>query len=437
MVARNTTAEIKLWDQRLGAVTWLHDKGYAVFRFADTFLNSGLDVSPIHLSIASALKSNPPISFPSLNFATFKGLPGLLADALPDKFGNQLIDAWLAQQGLATQDFNPVDRLCYLGKRSLGALEFYPVVNKQLEKSLTINLTELAEIAQMVMQERTSFADSFAGNEKDTAQALLNILSVSTSAGGARPKAIIALNDKGEVRSGQAPAPKDFDYWLLKFDGVNDVELGAPNGYGKIEYAYYLMAKAAGIEMTECRLLHENDRSHFLTKRFDRVDGEKIHMQSFCGLQHYDFNAPGAFSYEQAFATMRQLRLPASAAEQLFRRMVFNVLARNQDDHTKNISFLMGRDGVWRLAPAYDVTYAHNPAGQWTNQQQMRLNGKRDQFVLDDFLTIGQAINLKTSREIVEQISATVKAWPHYAALAGVDDQQRIDRIANAHRFIP
>ncbi|HCT99558.1 MAG TPA: toxin HipA [Methylococcaceae bacterium] len=409
------TAEVKLWDERMGAVTWITELNCASFQFDTQFLRKNRDVSPIHLPISDAQRVNTTFMFSGLAFDTFQGLPGLLADSLPDSFGHRLLDVWLAQKGLTPQHVNPVERLCYMGTRSMGALSFHPIKNHTFEQSNVLALNELVEITQKIMADKAQFAIPLGQTDKEKAQALLNVLSVSTSAGGARPKAIIAMNASGEIRSGLIVAPEGFDYWLLKFDGVTEGELGKPTEYGKREYAYYLMAKDCGIEMSECRLLEENGRHHFMTTRFDRVNHEKIHMQTLCGLQHYDYRQAGAYSYEQAFATMRQLNLKAHEAEQLFRRMVFNVMAKNQDDHTKNISFLMDKKGTWHLSPAYDVTYAHNPLGQWTNQHQMRVNGKRENISVEDFSQVARSINLKHDNAIIEQISDVIHAWPRYA----------------------
>ena len=435
MVSRVDTAEVKLWGETVGALAWMTDQGYAVFEYAPEFLKKDWDISPIHMSIADAQRGDATFAFPALNRETFKGLPGLLADALPDKYGNNIIDAWLARQGRSAQDFSPVERLCYMGKRGMGALEFEPSAVKKFETSVAVEIADLVSLAQTIMKERAQLDVELGNNQQSNADAILDILRVGTSAGGARPKAIIAMNDQGDVRSGQSEAPADFDFWILKFDGVSDLELGEPQGYGRIEYAYYLMAKAAGINMTECRLLEENGRAHFLTKRFDRVVGEKLHMHSLCGLAHYDFNQAGAYSYEQAFAAMRTLRLSKAEAAEQFRRMVFNLLSRNQDDHTKNISFLIGQSGNWLLSPAYDVTYAHNPGGRWTNLHQMTVNGKRDDFFLEDVMAVAESIKLNTADKIIDEVREAVSRWSEFAKEAGVPEK-RIKEIGEQHRVL-
>jgi serine/threonine-protein kinase HipA len=327
-----------------------------------------------------------------------------------------------------------VERLCYTGRRSTGALEFEPALGGRQDKAVPVEVAGLVELAQQIMQERKTLHASLGSTEREHAEALMDILRVGTSAGGARPKAVIAMNAQGNVLSGQTDVPAGYDYWILKFDGVNDLELGRPAGYGRIEYAYYRMAQAAGIHMTECRLLEENGRAHFMTRRFDRVDGHKLHLQSLCGLAHYDFNLPGAYGYEQVFGVMRRLRLSKAEAAEQYRRMVFNIVARNLDDHTKNIAFLMGPDGTWRLSPAFDVIYAHNPAGRWTNQHQLSLNGKRDGFTRQDLLDAGDAISLPRPADIIDEVSAAVARWAEFAQQAGIDPQASAG-IARSHRL--
>lgn len=419
MVDKVTTAYVRLWGQRIGAVAWLPDREVAAFEYLPEFLSSGLDVAPLTMPLGEA--RGQVFEFPSLNRETFLGLPGLLADALPDKFGNAIIDAWLVRNGRSAADFSPVERLCYTGTRAMGALEFEPAMNARLERAVPVEVAELVGLAQQVMAERGSLDARMGDGDGPDREAMRDILRVGTSAGGARPKAVIAMNDEGRVLSGQTAVPEGYHYWLLKFDGVTDLELGAPAGYGRIEYAYYLMARAAGIEMSECRLLEENGRAHFMTRRFDRQGNDKLHLQSLCGIAHYDYNTPGAYGYEQAFEVMRRLRLTKAEAVQQYRRMLFNVVARNQDDHTKNIAFLMDRDGRWRLAPAFDVIYAHNPKGQWTDQHQMSINGKRDHFTRADLLAVGESISVSQPGDILDEIVGVVARWPEYAAQAGVD----------------
>lgn len=433
MVKKIDTAMVSLWGESVGAVSWLDDRGYGIFEFDRSFLNKGLDVSPVHMSLSDARQGDARFSFPSLNKDTYLGLPGLLADALPDKFGNSIIDTWLARNGRDSSSFSPVERLCYTGRRGMGALEFSPNAIEKYDGSVPVEISDLVKLAQDIMNERKGLDVQLGNTERDNADAIMDILRVGTSAGGARPKAVIAMNSKGNIMSGQAEAPEGYDYWLLKFDGVTDLELGEPAGYGRIEYAYYHMAKAAGINMTSCKLLEENGRAHFMTKRFDRVNGRKQHMQSLCGIAHYDFNMAGAYGYEQAFEVMRQLRLSKAEATEQYRRMLFNIIARNQDDHTKNISFLMGSNGQWTLSPAYDVTYSHNPAGKWTNQHQMSVNGKRDHFSKQELIAVGESISISRPEDILNEVIAAVEKWPEYAKDAGVK-KKLILEISQQHR---
>jgi serine/threonine-protein kinase HipA len=432
LVDRNETAYVELWDMRVGAVLWDSDRGLASFEFEPSFLNSGLDPAPLTMPIDEARRGRAVFEFPDLAYKTFYGLPGMLADSLPDKYGNNIINAWLARQGRTPESFSPVERLCYTGKRGMGALEFTPVIGDGANESVLVEVQELVRLAHKVIHERSQLDTNF-----NHLEALTDIIRVGTSAGGARPKAVIALNDKtGKVRSGQVTAPAGFSYWIMKFDGVKDDTLGDPAGYGRIEYAYYKMAKQCEINMTECRLYEEGDRAHFMIKRFDRTEkGKKIHMQSLCGMAHFDFNEAGGYSYEQAFQIMRRLRLPHSDAEQLFKRMVFNLVARNQDDHPKNIAFLMDKSGTWKLSPAFDMTYAHNPSGDWTHKHQMTVNGKREGFVYDDLIAVADEMNIKKGSQIIDQIVEVVSRWREFAKAVGVEINQ-IEAISRTHRFL-
>ena len=408
-----TLAEVRIWGHTAGMVLWNGNTQSAVFEYDPSFERFGWNLSPIVMP----LTPHRSFQFTMLSKETFLGLPGLLADALPDTYGKALLDRWLATMGRSFA--NPIERLCYQGKRSMGALEFEPAQDTYLEKVTRIEIDSLVEIAQEALLQKSNLNVNLSENKKE---ALLNIIKVGTSAGGQRAKAVIAYNEKTqEVRSGQIEAPEGFEHWLLKLDGVTNRELGDPTHYGLIEFAYYLMAKDAGIEMMPCRILEENGRSHFMTKRFDRTGGkEKIHTQTLCGIAHYDYKMLRAFSYEQMFQVMRQLRLPYVQAEQMFRRMVFNVMARNQDDHTKNISFLMDKSGKWKLSPAYDMSWAYNPAGEWTSQHQMSINNKWTNITLEDVLKVAASINIRKPKEIVEQIADVVAHWPEYAKPLGI-----------------
>jgi serine/threonine-protein kinase HipA len=415
-------ADVKIWGNNVGVVLWDEVRNYGIFEFNKSFLKLGLDLSPISLPLVAAQRGNRIFSFPMLNPETFKGLPGLLSDSLPDKFGNQIIDAWLAQQGKNTADFNPVDRLCYIGKRGMGALEFEPANTVTVENSNPIQIQELVQFAKAILDNRNDFHTNL-----DSKKGFSDILQVGSSAGGARAKAVIAYNKStGEVRSGQVDGLDGFEYWLIKFDGVTNHQLGDPKGYGNIEYAYYLMAADAGISMSESRLMTENNRSHFMTKRFDRQNNQKIHMQTLCGIAHFDYNQPRAYSYEQAFQVMRQMKLPYSDMEELYRRMVFNIMARNQDDHTKNISFLMFPNGQWQLSPAYDITYAYNPDNFWLKAHQMSVNGKREAIMLEDLLAIAKNINIKKPKEIITLCNKVMANWADYASKARIDSVQML-----------
>ncbi|HET7569161.1 MAG TPA: type II toxin-antitoxin system HipA family toxin [Gammaproteobacteria bacterium] len=435
MARRGTVAEVHLWGAQIGAVSWDPDRELGAFEYAPAFRDSGIQVAPLTMPLGPAI-----YEFPELARASFHGLPGLLADSLPDKFGHAVIDAWLARTGRSPADFSPVDRLLYIGRRAMGALEFHPARARR-EGAHPIDVAELVELASRILTRREHFHADLGHDGDERRQAMKDILQVGVSAGGARAKAIVAWNpDTNEVRSGQVPAPAGFGYWLLKFDGVShnrdrDI-LADPQGYGLIEYAYHHMARAAGIEMTECRLLAENGRHHFMTKRFDRTDsGDRLHMQSLSGIAHLDFNQAGAHGYEQAFQVIERLKLGKDAIEEQFRRMVFNIAARNQDDHTKNIAFLMDRRGRWSLSPAFDLNFAYNPSGQWTSRHQMSINGKRENITRDDLLTVADRfrITLPRANKFVDQVADAVARWPEFAKEAGIGGQRTME-IGRLHR---
>ncbi len=431
MVTTNT-AFVKIWGQVVGAVSWNETTGIASFEYDPKFKALGIDLSPIKIPI----KSNRNIfSFPELRvsrhdeYDTFKGLPGLLADVLPDKYGNQLINSWLAQQGRAENSMNPVEQLCFIGTRGMGALEFEPTQLKPNKRTFEVEIHSLVDIAQRMLHKREDFETNLNKNEQ---QAMLDILKIGTSAGGARPKAIIAYNPKTrQVRSGQTNAPKGFEHWLIKLDGVSDAQFGESKGYGRIEMAYYNMAKDCGIQMMDSILLEEHGRAHFMTKRFDReANNIKHHVQTFCAIQHYDFNDMHSFSYEQLFQTMRILHLPYPQAEQLFRRMAFNVIAKNCDDHTKNFAFMLKQGGVWELAPAYDICYAYRPDSIWVSQHALSINGKRKNFTRHDLLTVAKSMHIKKANTIIDKINNIVNNWHAYAEAVNVKPKLR-DNIKN------
>ncbi|MCK9249938.1 MAG: type II toxin-antitoxin system HipA family toxin [Solirubrobacteraceae bacterium] len=430
-----SAASVFLWGTEIGAVAIPDDTTLGSFRYTDRFVGSGIEVAPLTMPLAART-----YRFPDLEPRTFHGLPGLLADALPDRFGNQVIDAWLATQGRPPGSMDPVERLCYIGTRGMGALEFRPATGPRPATADPVRIDALTQLAADVLASRERLHVRF----DDAPQgALRDILLVGTSAGGARAKALIAWSPTtGEVRTGHAGAPEGFEHWLLKFDGVagnGDHDITDPLGYGAVEHAYALMARDAGIVMTATRLLEDGPRRHFMTRRFDRTpDGERLHMQTLGAMRHFDYNDPTAYSYEQAVHTCRMLDLPIDDIDQMARRAVFNVVARNQDDHVKNISFLMDRSGTWTLAPAYDITYNHNPDGMWTRRHQMSLNDKRTDFVrrdVDAFL-VSCGLSPARRREIVADVTAAVyDRWAPHAASAGVPDDVR-DRIAGDHRRI-
>lgn len=418
----NNDARVLLWGSVIGAVTWLEDREVGVFQYSPDFLGSGIQLAPLMMPLGEF-----PYEFPALARNTFKGLPGLIADSLPDKFGNAIIDAWLAAQGRTAVSFHPVERLCYIGSRGMGALEFEPAALGPPTSTNAVEVAKLVDLANQILDERASLGGVF--TDGDDREVIEDILRVGTSAGGARAKAIFAWNpETNEFRSGQVDVEAGFEHWLMKFDGISnnrDKELADPMGYGKIEYAYHLMAVEAGIKMAPCRLHHEGGRSHFMTKRFDRsANGGKRHMQSLGAIAHYDYNQPASYSYEQAIQVIRRLGLPREDLDQQVLRAMFNVVVRNHDDHVKNIAFLMNRRGKWRLSPAFDIAYAWDPRGEWTSRHQMSVNGKRDEFERKDLIALANAAGIKKARanEMVDRAIETVRRWPDFAEKAGVAD---------------
>ncbi|MFC0877267.1 type II toxin-antitoxin system HipA family toxin [Saccharicrinis sp. FJH2] len=427
-------AEIKIWGELIGAIRWDESQQLGYFQYDSKFIQKGWNLSPIKMPIAQGSRI---YSFPELRKGrnetedAFKGLPGLLSDSLPDKYGNRLINIWLAQQGRLENSMNPVEKLCFIGKRGMGAIEFEPVQIKTGIRSFSLELDSLVDVAKKMLNKREAFLTNL---RQDEEKSMMEILKIGTSAGGARPKAVIAYNPKTkEVRSGQGNVPKGFEHWLLKLDGVSGEQFGESSGWGRIEYAYYLMATDCKIEMSECQLLEENGRAHFMTKRFDREENVKHHIQSLCGLQHYDFNDMYGYSYEQIFQTMRLLQLTYPEAEQMFRRMVFNVLATNFDDHTKNFSFILKKDEKWKLAPAYDLCFSFDPANHWVNKQTLSVNGKRLGITKKDLMTIAIDNNIKKAEKTIDEINSIVTFWPKYAEKARVrnDLKNRIQQNLN------
>ena len=414
-------ARVNLYDQPVGTFRWDNNRQLAHFEYADSFIGKGLEPSPILMPV----RQGRIYSFSDIGRETFKGLPGMLADSLPDTYGRALFDRWLALTGRSSG--NAVETLCFLGKRCMGALEFEPAMDAPYSPDVRIELDSLVEVASEALSEKEEFG---ANLEEDKKSAIAEIVRLGTSAGGQRAKAIIAYNLlTGEVRSGQIEAPEGFDYYLIKLDGVTaEAGFRETQNFGRLEYSFYRLVKECGIEMSDCSLIEENGRAHFLTKRFDRQNGEKIHMQTLCGIAHYDYRNLRSYSYEQAFNVMRALRLPYSQAQEMYRRMVFNVVIRNQDDHTKNISFLMDRQGKWTLSPAYDMGFAYNPKGGWTAQHQMSINGKFDDITRQDLLEFAKRNNIKEAAEIIDRIAEVSSRWSLLARECEVP-QPMIDAI--------
>ena len=415
------TAYVNIWNQRVGAVAWDEQNGTASFEYAPEFVQTGLELSPI---IMPAEASRIYRFVDHRNTSTFKGLPGLLADVLPDKYGNTLINQWLVKNNRPANSINPVETLCFIGQRAMGALEFEPAIPKDKGQSIRLEMNELIDITSKILSGRQEFLTNL---QPEQEKSLQTILKIGTSAGGARAKALIAFNkETQEIRSGQANVPRGFEHYLIKFDGIEDEQFGTSKGYGRVEMAYYKMAVDAGIEMMESELLVENGRAHFMTKRFDRLNGaNKVHVQSFCALRHYDFNDISLYAYEDLFETMRLLVLPYPQAEQLYRLMVFNVIAKNCDDHTKNFAFTMDQSGEWSLSPAFDVCYAYRPSSSWVSQHCLSVNGKRKNIEKADLLEVARKMNIKNANEIIDQIDQVISRWKHYANDQKVDPELR------------
>jgi serine/threonine-protein kinase HipA len=412
--------EVHLWGKHIGSAAMDPTYGYYAFAYTSEFSKLGIEPSPLHMPVAP----NDPFLFTDLPDATYKRLPAMLSDALPDDFGNALINRYMADQGIAPQEVTALDRLAYMSTRAMGALTFKPSRGPAKHKPTAIEMSSLVEQARRAV---TGVMD----DEDHTNAALRSIIDVGTSAGGARAKAVIALHpETDEIRSGQLDAPEGFEHWLLKFDGMGaDLELGTSQNYGRIEYAYHLMARAAGIHMTDCRLLQENGRAHFMTKRFDREgQSARHHMQTLCAMAHVDYKKKGTNAYSQLFGAISQLELPYEDIEEAFRRMAFNVMARNCDDHTKNFSFLLRQDSKrWELAPAYDITFAHNPQGEWTNQHLMSVNGKFKAFNETDLLAEANRFGVGTAARVIEQVRAAIEVWETFAQKADVPEAQMTD----------
>lgn len=413
-------AQVNLYGQVMGYVRWDNQYDRALFEYDADFVRKGIEPSPLQMPT----REGRVYSFGNLNRETFKGLPGLLADSLPDTYGRALFDKWLSLMGRTSS--NAIETLCFMGKRCMGAMEFEPAIEMS-SRDMRIEMDTLVEVAREALAEKSQFSTHLSEDKK---AAIADILRLGTSAGGQRAKAIIAYNPQTqEIRSGQVEAPDGFEYYLIKLDGVSATTgFRETENYGRLEYSFYRLARACGINMMDCTLLEENGRAHFMTKRFDRMNGHKVHMQTLCGLAHYDFRLQHAYSYEQAFDVMRGLHLSYAEAQEMFRRMVFNVVVRNQDDHTKNISFLMNEQGRWYLSPAYDMGYAYNPKGSWTTTHQMSVNGKFDNITRQDLMTCATNNNIKNAAEIIDQVCDVAAHWSTIARECGVP-QTMIDGI--------
>ncbi|MCF7913384.1 MAG: type II toxin-antitoxin system HipA family toxin [Candidatus Cloacimonetes bacterium] len=427
----NINARVKLWGSTIGVVSWINDRRIGVFQYVPEFLSSNIQVAPLTMPL-----SETPYSFPGLSSDSFKGLPGLLADSLPDRFGNAVIDTWLAEQGRLEEDFNPVERLCYIGHRGMGALEYEPAIKCISQRTSLLDIDQLVNLANQILNERQKLIGSLTG-ENDQ-KAIEDIIRVGSSAGGARAKAVLAWNPvSGKFKSGQLKLPQGFEHWIMKFDGISENSDNPPSsakGYGKIEFAYHLMAVNAGIDMTECRIYPENGRTHFMTRRFDRTtESGKLHVQTLGAMAHFDYMLPASYSYEQALQVIRRLQLPQRDLEQVVLRAIFNVVGRNCDDHVKNIAFIMNRKGEWSLAPAYDLTYAWNPAGVWTSQHQMSINGKRENIHREDLIALAEKADLKKEKAniLIDKVMDTFSRWQYFAGEADIDDYKMAKIRAN------
>lgn len=431
MVAK--VCAVKFGDFLVGALSYADDSPYARFEYSPEWLTYGFSLSPLHMPLRPGV-----FAFPTLSEATYKGLPSVFADSLPDDFGNAIINAWQARKGLDPSEFKALDRLLYTGKRGMGALEYEPALRLSADTRFDVDIAELVGLSQQVLSERESFVGSLQDDD-----GISHLLQIGTSAGGARPKAVIAINeDRTKILSGQVDAPEGFEHYLIKFDGVSTQNkssqtFGDPSGFGVMEYVYYLMANDCDITMMPCDLFDEHGRRHFMTKRFDRIENQKYHCLTLCGMDHADYKQPGHYSYEQLLGVLRKLNLSHDAQVQIYRRMVFNVIARNQDDHTKNVSFFVDDDFQWQLAPAYDIAFSYKPDSDWVSQHQMSINGKRDHFSEEDLLAVAKHItNLSQAKakDIIVDTIAVVRTWKERATKWGVPDHL-IETAANAHRL--
>lgn len=431
-MVNHSVARVEIWGRTVGALSYDEDTGLCAFQYDPSWISTAIELSPVKLPLSDRV-----YQFPALSRETYRGLPGAFADSLPDDFGNALVDAWLARAGRDKDSFSGLERLLYTGKRGMGAFEYFPSIDTGLESSEIVELESLVDMAQSVLDQRAELSGTLASGT--SSESLYALFQVGTSAGGARPKAVIGINKaRTEIRSGQVDLPEGFEHYLLKFDGVAERSatketFGDPGGFGRMEHAYYLMAKDAGISMSDCELLMDGPRAHFMTRRFDRVGNRKMHYQSLCAMDHADYNMPGHYSYEQLFSLMRSLRLNRAQALELYRRMVFNIVARNHDDHTKNFGFILNEQRNWELAPAFDMAYSYKPGSKWLNSHQMSLNGKRDDFTRKDLLSPAGKFK-KEANQIIDEVTEIVSQWPKYAKETEVFPDF-IRKIQSAHRL--
>jgi len=430
-------AEVRLWGNLVGALAYDPVTKISTFEYGKEWVSKGCEIAPLRMPLSSKK-----YQFPSLNPETYKGLPAVFSDTLPDDFGNAVINAWLARNGRDVDSFTSLERLLYTGSRGMGALEFKPAISKEKRSNENIEIASLIEMAQLILDQRSNLSEEISP-DKINNNAMSELFQVGTSAGGARAKALVAVNaDRTQFRSGQVDAQIGFEHYLLKFDGVeehkvNSQVFGDPKGFGHMEYAYYLMAIDVGIDMSPSELLIDGERAHFMTKRFDRNGNKKLHYASLCAMDHADYKKPGAYSYEQLLSVGRRLKLPRKDAVEIYRRMVFNVVARNHDDHTKNIGFLLKDEkSKWRLSPAFDLAYSYKKGSPWVDSHQMSLNGKRDNFIRDDLLAVGSMLSnfKKESNQIIDEVISVVEKWGDYANKAGVFDNLA-NEIKNNHRL--
>lgn len=421
---RITECLVRLWDKDVGIISWDERQRIARFQYTKDFLNSGLEISPLKMPLDEKIYVFPELREKEVS-STFLGLPGIFADSLPEKYGNSLMKNWLRRQGKRFEDLNPVEKLCYVGKRGMGALEYEPSIDFLKKREERINIDDLVKVAKDIILNEENKKNPVIENQNLVEQ----LIKISTSAGGAKAKALIAMKFKdgkpSAIYSGQADPREDLSYWIIKFSDVKNDEHKSDLNTGRLEYAYYLMAKASGIEMTHSHILKDsNGTGHFVTQRFDRIKGRKIHMTSLCGLAHLDRNPPGEVGYEELFDTARSLKLDNTRLEQLYRRMVFNILARNQDDHTKNHSFLMFEDGSWDITPAYDLCFSYNKDSKWIALQQMSCNGKRDDFTYNDLIKAAKQADISNPKRIIAEVRTVLDSWKEFAFKAGLPEKE-------------